>query len=86
MAVLIALALPALAEESKRGFFEGDLAGGGKIVFFVQGNHAVSAYFFDVSGKQTGFAGGGAGPVGCYTGEFGGGMPQRRAAEAAVAA
>src|SRR4051794_17526723 len=67
MAVLIALALPALAEESKRGFFEGDLAGGGKIVFFVQGNHAVSAYFFDVSGKQSGFAGGGAGNDGKFT-------------------
>ena len=67
MAVLIALALPAQAEESKRGFFEGDLAGGGKIVFFVQGNHAVSAYFFDVSGKQSGFAGGGAGNDGKFT-------------------
>src|SRR3954447_9076253 len=67
MAVLIALALPALAEESKRGFFEGDLAGGGKIVFFVQGNHAVSAYFFDVAGMQSGFAGGGAGHDGRFT-------------------
>src|SRR6185437_8525228 len=61
LALLMALALPAIAEESKRGFYEGDLAGGGKIVFFVQGNHAISAYFFDVSGQQSGFAGGGAG-------------------------
>src|SRR3954464_10585204 len=67
LAVVIALALPALAEESKRGFYEGDLAGGGKIVFFVQGNHAISAYFFDVSGKQSGFAGGGAGHDGKFT-------------------
>ena len=67
LALLIALAIPAFAEESKRGFFEGDLAGGGKIVFFVQGNHAISAYFFDVSGKQTGFAGGGAGNDGKFT-------------------
>src|SRR5207248_1017655 len=67
LAVLLALALPALAEESKRGFFEGNLAGGGKIVFFVQGNHAISAYFFDVSGKQSGFAGGGAGNDGKFT-------------------
>ena len=67
LALVIALAIPAFAEESKRGFFEGDLAGGGKIVFFVQGNHAISAYFFDVSGKQTGFAGGGAGNDGKFS-------------------
>src|SRR5256885_3040958 len=67
LALLMALAIPALAEESKRGFYEGDLAGGGKIVFFVQGNHAISAYFFDVNGKQSGFAGGGAGNDGKFT-------------------
>jgi hypothetical protein len=67
LALLMALALPALAEESKRGFYEGDLAGGGKIVFFVQGNHAISAYFFDVNGQQSGFAGGGAGNNGTFT-------------------
>src|SRR2546423_11086754 len=67
LTLLVALALPAFAEESKRGFYEGDLAGGGKIVFFVQGNPAVSAYFFDVSGKQSGFAGGGAGNDGKFT-------------------
>src|ERR1044071_2057690 len=67
LALLLALAVPALAEESKRGFYEGDLAGGGKVVFFVQGNHAVSAYFFDVAGVQSGFAGGGAGHDGKFT-------------------
>src|SRR5215212_6406937 len=67
LALLIALAVPAFAEESKRGFYEGDLAGGGKIVFFVQGNHAISAYFFDVAGVQSGFAGGGAGNDGKFT-------------------
>src|SRR6266446_2051919 len=67
LTLLVALALPAFAEESKRGFYEGDLAGGGKIVFFVQGNHAISAYFFDVTGKQSGFAGGGAGNDGKFT-------------------
>src|SRR3954466_10611327 len=66
-ALLVALAVPGFAEESKRGFYEGNLAGGGKIVFFVQGNHAISAYFFDVSGKQSGFAGGGAGHDGKFT-------------------
>jgi hypothetical protein len=58
LALTLALAAPALADESKRGFYEGDLTGGGKIVFFVQGNHAISAYFFDVAGKQNGFAAG----------------------------
>ena len=67
LTLLVALALPAFAEESKRGFYEGDLAGGGKIVFFVQGNHAISAYFFVVTGKQSGFAGGGAGNDGKFT-------------------
>src|SRR5213595_1754556 len=67
LALLMALAIPALAEESKRGFYEGDLAGGGKIVFFVQGNHAISAYFFDVAGQQSGFAGGGAGGNGKFS-------------------
>jgi hypothetical protein len=57
----------ALGAESHRGFYEGDLAGGGKIVFFVQGNHAISAYFFDVAGQQTGFAGGGAGNNGTFS-------------------
>src|SRR2546423_10116189 len=67
LALLVALAISGFAEESKRGFYEGDLAGGGKIVFFVQGNHAVSAYFFDVSGQHSGFAGGGAGNDGKFT-------------------
>ena len=57
----------ALGAESNRGFYEGNLTGGGKIVFFVQGNHAISAYFFDVAGQQTGFAGGGAGNNGTFS-------------------
>src|SRR3954471_22025535 len=67
LVLALALASPALADESKRGFYEGDLAGGGKIVFFVQGNHAISAYFFDVAGQQSGYAGGGAGNNGTFT-------------------
>ena len=43
---------------SRRGFYEGDLAGGGKIVFFVQGNHALSTYIFDVAMQQADFGGG----------------------------
>jgi len=66
LVLALALASPALADESKRGFFEGDLAGGGKIVFFVQGNHAITAYFFDVAGQQSGYAGGGAGSKGTF--------------------
>lgn len=67
LALALALASTALGAESKRGFYEGDLAGGGKIVFFVQGNHAISAYFFDVAGQQSGFAGGGAGNNGHFS-------------------
>lgn len=58
IALLFALALPAFADESNRGLFEGSLAGGGKAVFFVQGNHSVSAYFFDAATKTASFAGG----------------------------
>src|SRR2546423_15436215 len=56
-ALLIALAVPSFAEESKRGFFEGSLAGGGRVLFFVQGNHALSTYVFDVAGHQAAFGG-----------------------------
>jgi hypothetical protein len=37
---------------------EADLAGGGKAVFFVQGNHAISIYVFDVATSTASFAGG----------------------------
>jgi hypothetical protein len=57
-ALLIALAVPSFAEESKRGFYEGNLAGGGRVVFFVQGNHALSTYVFDAAGHQAYFGGG----------------------------
>jgi hypothetical protein len=67
LALALALASPVWGAESKRGFYEGDLAGGGKIVFFVQGNHAISAYFFDVAGQQSGYAGGGAGSNGTFS-------------------
>ena len=67
LALALALVSTALGAESKRGFYEGDLAGGGKIVFFVQGNHAISAYFFDVAGQQSGYAGGGAGSNGTFS-------------------
>ena len=67
--IVLALASAGLAigAESNRGYYEGNLAGGGKIVFFVQGNHAISAYFFDVAGQQAGFAGGGAGNNGTFS-------------------
>ena len=67
LALALAFASPAWGAQSKRGFYEGDLAGGGKIVFFVQGNHAISAYFFDVAGQQSGYAGGGAGNNGTFS-------------------
>jgi hypothetical protein len=58
LGLLLALTLPARAEESHRGFFEADLTGGGKAVFFVQGNHALSIYVFDVATSTASFAGG----------------------------
>lgn len=58
LGLLLAFAAPGRAEESHRGFFEADLTGGGKAVFFVQGNHAISVYVFDVAGTTASFAGG----------------------------
>jgi hypothetical protein len=66
-ALLIALAIPSFAEESKRGLYEGNLAGGGKIVFFVQGNHALSTYVFDAAGHQASFGGGAVSDTGTFT-------------------
>jgi hypothetical protein len=66
-ALLAALALPSFAEESKRGFFEGNLPGGGRIVFFVQGNHSLSAYIFDTSGHQASFAGAAVSDTGAFS-------------------
>lgn len=58
LGLLLAFAVPGRGEESHRGFFEADLASGGKAVFFVQGNHALSIYVFDVATSQVSFAGG----------------------------
>jgi hypothetical protein len=66
-ALLIALAVPSFAEESKRGFYEGSLAGGGRVIFFVQGNHALSTYVFDSSGHQAYFGGGTVADNGTFT-------------------
>src|SRR5437763_13751715 len=66
-ALLIALAVPSFAEESKRGFYEGNLAGGGRVVFFVQGNHALSAYIFDSAGHQAYFGGATVADNGTFT-------------------
>ena len=66
-ALLIALAVPSFAEESNRGFYEGNLAGGGRVVFFVQGNHALSAYVFDSAGHQAYFGGATVADNGTFT-------------------
>ncbi|HMG03976.1 MAG TPA: hypothetical protein VK581_00860, partial [Chthoniobacterales bacterium] len=66
-ALLIAFAIPSLAEESKRGFYEANLAGGGKVVFFVQGNHALSTYVFDTAGHQASFGGSSVADNGTFT-------------------
>ena len=65
--LLAALAVPSFAEESKRGFYEGNLAGGGRVVFFVQGNHALSTYVFDTAGHQAYFGGGTIADNGTFT-------------------
>src|SRR5947209_5799660 len=67
LAVLVALAFPAFAEESNRGLFEGDLTGGGKVVAFVQGNHAISIYILNTSGHTASFAGGGVKDDGSFS-------------------
>jgi len=66
-ALLIALAVPGFAEESNRGFYEGNLAGGGRVVFFVQGNHALSTYVFDSAGHQASFGGATVADNGTFT-------------------
>ncbi len=61
LGVIVLLALTATgtrAGESRRGFYEGDLAGNGKIVFFVQANESLSVYAFDKAGQQVSYAGG----------------------------
>src|SRR3954452_6644258 len=65
--LLVALAVPGFAEESRRGFYEGNLTGGGRIVFFVQGNHALSTYVFDTAGHQAYFGGGTVNDNGTFT-------------------
>jgi len=49
LGLLFAFAAPGFAEESHRGFFEADLTGGGKAVFFIQANHTLSVYVFDAA-------------------------------------
>ena len=66
-ALLVALAVSSFAEESKRGFYEGNLTGGGRIVFFVQGNHALSTYVFDTAGHQAYFGGATVNDNGTFT-------------------
>ena len=58
LGLLLVFAVPGRAQESHRGFFEADLTGGGKAVFFVQGNHALSVYVFDAVSNTASFAGG----------------------------
>ncbi len=56
--LLLAFATVGRAEESHRGFYEADLASGGKAIFFVQGNQALSVYLFQVASSTASFAGG----------------------------
>jgi hypothetical protein len=67
LALLVAFAMPAFAEESHRGLYEANLTGNGRVVFFLQGNHALSAYVFDAAGHQASFAGGKVADNGTFT-------------------
>ncbi|HSH37461.1 MAG TPA: hypothetical protein VK993_01640 [Chthoniobacterales bacterium] len=55
-ALLIALAAPAVAQESNRGFFEGNARDGSKILFLVENNGSISAYVFN-RGQRSGNVG-----------------------------
>ena len=46
-ALLVAFAVSASAQQSQRGFYEADISGGGKILFFVENNNGMAAYVFD---------------------------------------
>ena len=46
-ALLFALAVSSFAQESQRGFYEADIQGGGKILFFAENNNGMAAYVFD---------------------------------------
>ncbi len=67
LGLLLACAAPGRAEESHCGFFEADLTGGGKAVFFIQGNHALSVYLFNVATSTVSFAGGDIGDDGSFS-------------------
>lgn len=67
-ALLLAFAAPAHAEESLRGFYEGNLANNtGKVVFFVSGNNVISAYAFNTEQQQAFFGSGSLNPDGTFS-------------------
>ena len=47
MAIIMALTASAFAQESQRGFYEADIQGGGKILFFAENNNGMAVYVFD---------------------------------------
>lgn len=51
-ALLIAFAVSGVAQESNRGFFEGNSVDGSKILFFVESNSSISVYVFN-KGQRT---------------------------------
>ncbi len=67
IAIITMWANSAFAEQSKRGLFEGNLPSGGGVVFFVQGNHAISAYLFDAVAHQASFGGAAVAANGTFT-------------------
>ena len=66
-ALLILLAGASFAQESQRGLFRGDLPSGGRLVIFVQGNSAISAYIFDSAGNQVSLGSASLNPDGTFS-------------------
>lgn len=66
-ALLLAFNTTAKAEESNRGFYEGSLQNGGKIVFFASGNKVISVFALDTAGQKTYFGSGSLNSDGTFT-------------------
>jgi hypothetical protein len=66
-ALLLAFNTTAKAEESNRGFYEGNLGNGGRVVFFASGNKVISVFVLDTSGQKTYFGSGSLNGDGTFT-------------------
>lgn len=65
-ALLVALAISSIAQESQRGFYEADIQGGGKILFFAENNNGMAAYVFDRAVGSVGLGSASMAPDGSF--------------------